>query len=422
MNDSVPVEITEAAADWLDRLSADAVAVEERESFAAWLRQSPVHVAEFLRVSAMRATVAGTLADSPDWAEELLESAQDAAIRLPRQPQVAAPRQAHEEAVSSRPRTPARVSHKLTGADADVRATPGRASLRRSLAVAAALVIAIAAGVWMRQIGDAPVVTTAIGEQRVLLLDDGSTLRLNTDSVARLGLRQRSREIELLRGELMVNVATDPERPFRVRTDDAVVEAMGTRFNVYRRGNATEVTVVEGRVRVDWEAAPADGPPPTDRRFESPGSPAPAFEHRCIPRDQRDAASLPPPPAAPDACHGSLELAAGYRATVGGKQGGRRGAPVVSQANIERAMAWTERRIDFDGQTVEAVVAEFNRYNPSRILVDDPQLAKRRISGVFDVNNPEAFVALLGGLNAIEIEFTLEGHRTIRYKKAHKEN
>ena len=90
----------------------------------------------------------------------------------------------------------------------------------------------------------------------------------------------------------------------------------------------------------------------------------------------------------------------------------------TDNANVERATAWTERRLDFDGETVAAVVAEFNRYNRSPIVIDDPGLAERRITGVFDVNDPGAFVALLGGLNAIEIEVTGEGHQAITSKKA----
>ena len=171
-----------------------------------------------------------------------------------------------------------------------------------------------------------------------------------------------------------VGIDKDPDRPFRVRTDNATVEAIGTRFNVYRRDDATEVTVIEGRVQVDWQTSLVED----------------------------------------NASSRYLELGAGGKTVVSEHQA----MPTVSPANVERATAWTERRLDFDGETVAAVVAEFNRYNRSPIVIDDPGLAERRITGVFDVNDPGAFVALLGGLNAIEIEVTGEGHQAITSKKA----
>lgn len=358
MNDDVTIDITEAAGDWLDRLSVDDVSIEERSRFAEWLQRSPVHIAEFLRVSALHSTLSGSLVSYPDWAEELLDNPEENA----------------DEMVVPFPQA----SDAPTPELADV--SSGSQTVSRYLGVAAMLLVVIAASFWVFLINDTSTITTDIGEQRVVLLDDGSTLELNTDSEVRLSMQETSREIELLRGELLVEVAKDPDRPFRVRTDNAIVEAIGTRFNVYRRDNSTEVTVIEGRVSVDWETSlPHTGMSSTDRH---------------------------------------LELDAGGKAVVAEHQA----APIVSPANIERATAWTERRLDFDYETVATVVAEFNRYNRSRIVVDDPALATRRITGVFDVNDPGAFVALLGGLNAVEIELTLEGHRTITSKSAQEEN
>ena len=351
----MPIDITEAAGDWLDRLSVEDVSIEERKMFAGWLRRSPVHIAEFLRVSALHATLSGSLVGYPDWAQELLANSEDRVAHLPLPADAPTPNLAD---VSS-----------------------GSHIFSRYLGVAAMLLVIIAASFWVFQIRDKTTITTNVGEQRVVLLEDGSTLQLNTDSEVRVRLRPGSREIELFRGELLVDVAKDPERPFRVRTDNAIVEAIGTRFNVYRRDNSTtEVTVIEGRVSVDWEASSV-----------------------------QDGAS---------STGGHLELDAGGKTVIAEQLA----APIVSKANIERATAWTERRLYFNGQTVAAVVAEFNRYNRSNIVVDDPALAERRITGVFDVNDPGAFVALLGGLGTVEIEVTLEGHRTLTSKTAQKEN
>ena len=43
------------AAEWLDRLSSDDLSVSDRAEFVDWLRESPVHVAETLRIERLRA-------------------------------------------------------------------------------------------------------------------------------------------------------------------------------------------------------------------------------------------------------------------------------------------------------------------------------------------------------------------------------
>ncbi len=351
MNSEVTIDITEAAGDWLDRLSAGDVSIAERTMFTEWLQLSPVHIAEFLRVSALHATLSGSLGSHPDWAQELLKNADHTVLDFPQLTDSATPMVVEKDDSWSR-------------------------TLRHRLGIAALFLVVISAGFWATQVENSSVIATAIGEQRIVLLDDGSKLELNTDSRVRISMTENSRDIELIRGELLVDVATDPGRPFRVRTVNAVVEAIGTRFNVYLRNAATEVTVVEGRVSVDWEAS--------------------------LVEDSQSSMG------------GHLELNAGGKAVVAQNQAD----PVMSPANIERATAWVEQRLDFDDETVAAVAAEFNRYNRSRIMVADPTLAAKKISGVFDVNDPGAFVALLGGLNAVEIELTFEGHRTIKSKTA----
>ena len=61
----------------------------------------------------------------------------------------------------------------------------------------------------------------------------------------------------MLRGEALFRVHHDAGRPFRVYTDDAIVQAVGTQFDVYRRDDGTVVSVLEGRVDVTPAAAVA---------------------------------------------------------------------------------------------------------------------------------------------------------------------
>ena len=72
MKAKVPIEITEAAGDWFDVLSSGPANVSQREAFVDWMGQSPVHVAEFLRVSALHAELSDSLTLLPEWTEEIL--------------------------------------------------------------------------------------------------------------------------------------------------------------------------------------------------------------------------------------------------------------------------------------------------------------------------------------------------------------
>jgi len=98
---------------------------------------------------------------------------------------------------------------------------------------------------------------TATGEQRAFEMEDGSVIHLNTGSRIALHFTGQTREVRLLRGEALFRVHHDAARPFRVYTPDALIQAVGTQFNVYNRPDGTEVAVIEGRVNITPERHPA---------------------------------------------------------------------------------------------------------------------------------------------------------------------
>jgi transmembrane sensor len=92
---------------------------------------------------------------------------------------------------------------------------------------------------------------TAVGERRHFTLADGSQMQLGTDSAVDVLFDADQRLILLRAGEVMVNTASDSlGRPFRVRSADATVRALGTCFSVSSWGNGTEVAVLEKAVEV----------------------------------------------------------------------------------------------------------------------------------------------------------------------------
>ena len=215
---NIPNEVTEAAADWYDQLNGD-VDEHTREAFVDWLATSPTHVAEFLRLNTVRHQLTGFATRNP----ELMES-----LRQQRSNIIDLDVQKPETVVEENQKN--------------------RFALWQ---YAAAVVVACACILWLAVDNSPQVLETAVGEQRHVLLADGSTIQLNTASRVEVNLTTDFRDIHLLQGEAMFTVVKDPKRPFRVYSDDVLVKAIGTRFSVYRHARETIVTVVEGRVSID---------------------------------------------------------------------------------------------------------------------------------------------------------------------------
>ncbi|SDW14144.1 FecR family protein [Pseudomonas syringae] len=89
---------------------------------------------------------------------------------------------------------------------------------------------------------------TAVGERREFSLADGSHMQLNSGSALNVKFDGRQRVVELLAGELWVEVAKDVQRPFVVRTDQGTITALGTRFVVRRGEEGTTVSVLESAI------------------------------------------------------------------------------------------------------------------------------------------------------------------------------
>lgn len=109
---------------------------------------------------------------------------------------------------------------------------------------------------------------TALGEQKELLLPDGTKVRLNAESFL---LYPRSfysdKRVVYLSGEGYFDVEKDPKHPFVVRTAQVAVRVLGTRFNVKAYADLGQtITVLEsGSVEVK------DVQRPSNRNVLKPG-------------------------------------------------------------------------------------------------------------------------------------------------------
>ena len=331
--------IAEEAADWFIRLKdADA---RSHSAFAAWLKTSPEHVEEFLAVAALWDSIPEVSAEPT--VEELIALAlgEENVVALSSGGPAAAPRSLAPQA-------------------------PAGAGLRRwgIGLVAAAMVAAVVIGgaLTLRAPAvDPNLYTTAIGEQTSLPLADGSLVTLNTQSTLRVDYSGEFRDIHLTSGEALFDVAKDPERPFRVITERAIVTAVGTQFNVLNVADDVVVTVVEGIVDVSATTPPRS----------LPGGVAQ------VPDGHHPAGHKP------------------NRLTVGQQARVASGEVAVVETAVDKATAWKERRLVFEALSLGEVIDEFNRYNDPPLVIDDDDLRELPISGVFRANDRASFVAFL---------------------------
>jgi transmembrane sensor len=335
-------QIYEEACDWLVHFRAGDADddVDARRRLDEWLRRSPEHVRAYLEVSTI-------------WEEMASHDGQ---------------RKIDAEA---------HIAHALSesniyplgsdGRPSEPQGDPQRSStfLRSPFTLAAVLVLVVAAtSTWF--MSQRNVYSTQIGEQRSLILDDGSTVELNARSRLRLRFTDNERLIELLEGQALFRVAKDPSRPFVVTSGDARVRAVGTQFDVNRRKSNTTVTVIEGKVAV----TPASAPPSSE--------PTASASHT-------GRAQIPP------AIHDHVTyLSAGEQLTLAPKL-----AAAPRQANLAAATAWTQHRLVFDSVPLSEVAEEFNRYNKRPIVIRDAALKSFGVIGVFSSADPSSLLAFL---------------------------
>jgi transmembrane sensor len=255
--------------------------------------------------------------------------------------------------------------------------------LRRwRLAALAASVLAAAVGAWVSLHGRMgwQEFETATGEQRTFELEDGSVVYLNTHSRVAIRLADRARDVRLLRGEALFQVHHDTSRPFRVSTDDAVVQAVGTQFDVYRRDDGTVVAVIEGRVNVTTEAS------------------APSL---AMTSGQATGGAR----ALPSRALVSRSLSASEEARVS-----HAGSVSIREVkNVTDSVAWRERRLIFRDRTLEEIVSEFNRYRTAPIRLEGSGVTQRVYTGVFDADDADSLVQVLTRDPALAVDRSGDG-------------
>jgi transmembrane sensor len=218
-----------------------------------------------------------------------------------------------------------------------------------------------------------PTYTTQIGERLSITLEDGSTIELNARSKVRIRFSKVERDVELIDGQALFEVAKDKARPFSVRSGETVVRAVGTEFDVYRKKNGTTVTVIEGRVAVLTPLAPSSDVPDADS----------------IRVDSSVSLETQSPP---------VFVTAGEQVIVTNQV-----VRAPQRADVAVATAWTQRRLVFDDSALSDVIEDFNRYNTRQLVIEDPQLNNFHVSGVYSSTDPASLIRFLRAQPGVEV-------------------
>jgi transmembrane sensor len=67
-------------------------------------------------------------------------------------------------------------------------------------------------------------------------------------------------------------------------------------------------------------------------------------------------------------------------------------------------VAWQPKLLEFDDVPLAEIVADFNRRNPLRLVIDDPALGAMRMTATFRSDNIEGFVRLIAGNYGVQVE------------------
>lgn len=295
-------EIDALAANWLQRRHFWEWSSKDQEALDAWLAESMAHRAAYLRLSEI-------------W---------NRTGRL----------------VALRPQNPVRPTFRF------------RPVFGHVAAGIVAVAVLAAAVTWLQPETPKQSYTTSIGGRESIVLIDGSRIELNTDTVLRVAKTGRERMVWLDKGEAYFQIRHDAARPFIVWAEGHRIIDLGTKFVVRREPNRLEVSLMEGRARLD---GPAD-----------------------------QSAVLVP---------GDVAVATAKSLLVSKK----------SERLLSEDLGWRNGVLTFNRTTLANAVAEFNRYNHTTLAVADAETGKRRIYGTFPTTDVEAFTRVVQAVFGLKV-------------------
>ncbi|AVJ26671.1 FecR family protein [Achromobacter spanius] len=237
---------------------------------------------------------------------------------------------------------------------ASMLAMQGKRRRIKTYVAALALTCTLAVPAWMALQAYPPSylladVRAGTGQWKTQTLADGTRITLNSASAVNLRYDAARRTIELLQGEILVDVAKDAARPFVIETRDGAMRAVGTRFVVSREEDSTVLRVLESKVTVQTA-------------------------------DQRRARSAE-----------SALIEAGQAVRI--RPDGLGLVTAIDPRSVEDA--WAQHRLFVEDRPLAEVLDTLNRHRSGHIQYDAAAIGHLRISAVLPLDDTDRALQLL---------------------------
>lgn len=200
---------------------------------------------------------------------------------------------------------------------------------------------------WMADISTGP------NDWKTVRLPDNSTITLSGTSAVDLHFDGTLRRIDLLQGEILIEVTHDSTRPFIVHTDQGSMRALGTRFVVKHLPDSTVLSMLQSRV----SAQSAD--------------------------EQR-----------------TLEVSAGSQALI-------RRNTVELAGNVDPTSineAWLHHQLVVENQPLAQVLDEISRHRRGHIQFDRAALADLPVSAVLPLDDTDKALQLVAETLSLKVK------------------
>lgn len=184
---------------------------------------------------------------------------------------------------------------------------------------------------------------------------DGTLIHLGPDTSLTVRTTWGEHYVRLVEGDAVFDVNAPAHGHLLVAAGDIRIRDIGTVFGVRRNQSSVQITVEQGQVVAGIRSSSG-------------------LLHKGVAPSRK-----------------TLTLDANRQVTF--TSAGAVGP--IREVDAERALAWTNGRLEFLSTPVAQAVRQFNRFNRTRIYIADSNLNARLISGAFSVTDPESFVAFL---------------------------
>lgn len=239
---------------------------------------------------------------------------------------------------------------------ADTPAKRSRTTFFRS-AFAATVALTLVAGIAYEMMPREKTYETVIGGHKIVKLADGSRIELNTDTRLTVETAMNGgRKVRLERGEAYFDIQHNDNVPFIVLAGGHRLTDLGTKFLVRTNADRVRVALMEGAVRLE------------------------GMEGRVKQRT-----TLVP---------GDIAVATATKISVA----------KAETAELKVEQSWRQGLLIFKHTTLADAVAEFNRYNTSKLVIADRDAAQLRIGGTFQSDNPQLFARAAHTMLGLRIE------------------